>query len=381
VRISRLLVANLVPVVLSMFAYAVDVKITTSTLPNGVVAVPYVATIDASEGCTPFHWSIKSGSLPAGLEARASSSTRSYVISGTPRTAQTAAFTVEVKGCEGLVATRSYSVKVADHDSEVEITTSSLPNGAVAESYAATIDASGGCTPYHWSIKSGSLPAGLEARESSSTTAYVISGIPRTAETSTFTVEVMGCAGLVATRSYRVMVAGETSEVKITTSSLANGVVGESYGGTIDASGGCTPYRWSIKSGSLPAGLEARESSSTRSYVISGTPTTAETRTFTIEVMGCAGLASTRSYSLNVQTNYSVSLRWDASASPDIIGYNVYRATVSGGPYSLIASHIGSTKYTDKAVEEDKTYYYVSTAVNTGNEQSSYSNQVKVSVP
>ncbi len=171
------------------------------------------------------------------------------------------------------------------------------------------------------------------------------------------------------------------SDVKITTSSLPNGVVEKAYSEKIDASGGCTPYTWSIKSGSLPTGLRAEESSSTTSYVISGTPTTVESSTFTVEVVGCGGHASTESYSLKIESNYHVALSWDASTSPDITGYNVYRGTVSGGPYTEIASHVVDTTYTDTTVAEDKTYYYVTTAVNSTNEQSGYSNQVKVEVP
>jgi hypothetical protein len=171
------------------------------------------------------------------------------------------------------------------------------------------------------------------------------------------------------------------SEVGITTSSLPSGVVGETYSATIHASGGCTPYKWSIKSGSLPAGLTAEKSSSTTSYVISGTPTTGGKSTFTVEVVGCGGLDSTETYSVEIQSDYSVTLTWDASSSSDITGYNVYRGTVSGGPYTEIASRVTGTSYTDTTVVEDKTYYYVTTAVNNENEQSGYSNQVTVDVP
>jgi hypothetical protein len=171
------------------------------------------------------------------------------------------------------------------------------------------------------------------------------------------------------------------SDVEITTSSLPSGVVAKAYSETIDASGGCTPYTWSIKSGSLPTGLRAEESSSTTSYVISGTPTSVESSTFTVEVVGCGGHASTESYSLQIESNYRVTLRWDASSSADITGYNVYRGTVSGGPYTEIASHVLDTSFTDTTVVEDKTYYYVTTAVNSQNEQSGFSNQVKVAVP
>lgn len=171
------------------------------------------------------------------------------------------------------------------------------------------------------------------------------------------------------------------SDIEITTSSLPNGVVAKAYSETIDASGGCTPYTWSLESGSLPTGLRAEESSSTKSYVISGTPSTVESSIFTVEVTGCGGHSFKKSYSLKIESNYRVTLRWDASTSPDVTGYNVYRGTVSGGPYTEIASHVVDTTYTDATVADDKTYYYVTTAVNKENEQSGYSNQVKAVVP
>jgi hypothetical protein len=55
----------------------------------------------------------------------------------------------------------------------------------------------------------------------------------------------------------------------ITTASLPNAVVGTAYSTTLAASGGTTPYAWSILSGALPAGLSLNASTG----VISGTPT------------------------------------------------------------------------------------------------------------
>ncbi len=68
--------------------------------------------------------------------------------------------------------------------------------------------------------------------------------------------------------------------LKITTTSLPGGKVGTSYSQTVEASGGTTPYKWSLSSGSLPSGLNLSESSGT----ITGTPTEPGTASFTIEV-------------------------------------------------------------------------------------------------
>jgi hypothetical protein len=80
--------------------------------------------------------------------------------------------------------------------------------------------------------------------------------------------------------------------------------------------------------------------------------------------------------------SHSVSLNWTASTSPNIVGYNVYRGTVSGGPYTkLDSSLITGTTYTDTAVAAGQTYYYVATAVNSSNQESAYSNQASATVP
>jgi hypothetical protein len=140
--------------------------------------------------------------------------------------------------------------------SAVGITTASLPNGTVKTAYSAVIEASGGCTPYKWAIASGALPAGVTAKESSTTTSLHLAGTPTAAATDSFVVEVTGCAGAVDRASYKVVIKA-TASPTITTSSLPNGTVDTAYSGVIQASGSCTPYKWAIASGALPAGVTA----------------------------------------------------------------------------------------------------------------------------
>jgi hypothetical protein len=78
---------------------------------------------------------------------------------------------------------------------------------------------------------------------------------------------------------------------------------------------------------------------------------------------------------------HSVSLTWDPSRSA-VTGYNVYRGSVSGGPYAQINSVLDpSTSYTDNTVLAGNTYFYVSTALDSGGVESGFSNQVKVVIP
>jgi hypothetical protein len=79
-------------------------------------------------------------------------------------------------------------------------------------------------------------------------------------------------------------------------------------------------------------------------------------------------------------TQHTVDLTWDASSGA--VGYNIYRGTVSGGPYTMINSSLDSTTaYTDSTVASGQTYYYVATAVNSESEESGYSNQATAVIP
>lgn len=82
-----------------------------------------------------------------------------------------------------------------------------------------------------------------------------------------------------------------------------------------------------------------------------------------------------------VQPPPSVNLSWNSDGSGGVVGYNIFRGTASGGPYTQInTSTDPNTNYTD-TLGSSGTYYYVTTAVNAGGEQSPYSNQVEVVVP
>ncbi len=80
-------------------------------------------------------------------------------------------------------------------------------------------------------------------------------------------------------------------------------------------------------------------------------------------------------------TPHTVSLSWTASTST-VSGYNVYRSTTNGSGYSkLNGALVASVGYTDSAVQNGTTYYYVTTAVDGSGNESSYSNQAQAIIP
>ena len=265
----------------------------------------------------------------------------------------------------------------------VTIRTTSVPNGVIHETYSASVEATGGCKPYKWVIVSGSLPAGVTGKVSSSTFSWILSGTPTKSAKYSFTVKVTGCGGHYSKATYAVDIQAATTGLKIDTTSLPNGIVGNAYSATIKATGGCTPYKWNVVSGQLPPGLKLKPSSTTTSLGVSGTPTTAAKYTPTIQVTGCGGSKYKSSYQVAIQseTNHVVDLSWTASTSKDVAGYNIYRSTDASNWKKSNDSVIASTLYSDSTVASGSTYYYAATTVDIYGKESSKSTLVKVSIP
>jgi len=81
----------------------------------------------------------------------------------------------------------------------------------------------------------------------------------------------------------------------VTTSSLPSGMLGQAYSQALQAVGGNPPYTWTLAEGSLPAGLELSPAG-----LITGVPTIAETRSFTIQVADQAQRTDQQALSLAV---------------------------------------------------------------------------------
>jgi hypothetical protein len=176
----------------------------------------------------------------------------------------------------------------------VKIVTPSLPNGALNVSYNATLMASGGATPYVWTIDKGTLPAGLNL----DTGTGAISGVPTTDGDFTFTAKVSDNSTPIKsdTQRYTITITGNEGLI-ITTMSMPDGEVETVYNVSLLASGGTSPYTWSIARGNLPDGLTVDAVSG----VISGTPTKKGNYNFTVQVSDNATLANTNTQRLRIR--------------------------------------------------------------------------------
>ena len=97
----------------------------------------------------------------------------------------------------------------AANQAPFSIITTSLPGGATSVSYAATLEAGGGASPYTWSISSGSLPTGLTLNGGTG----AISGTPTATGTNSFTVQATdsGNPRQTITRAFSITIAAQAS--------------------------------------------------------------------------------------------------------------------------------------------------------------------------
>jgi hypothetical protein len=257
-----------------------------SKLTSGQVGAAYTAQLQATGGTPAYRWSLTSGALPAGL-----SLTSTGAVSGTPTSAGTSSFVVAAtdSGRPAQRTTRSFSISAA---SQLAITSSStLPAGQVGAAYTAQLQATGGTPAYKWSLTSGALPAGLRLASTGA-----ITGTPTSAGTPTFGVEATD-SGSPAQKTILSFSLAITSPLAVTSSSpLTSGQVGVAYTGQLQATGGTPAYKWSIRSGTLPAGLSFAASTAT----ISGTPLTAGTSTVVVAVADSGSPVQTASTTLSI---------------------------------------------------------------------------------
>ncbi len=263
--------------------------ISTNSMANGVVNSPYSATVSGYGGAQPYAWSITGGALPTGLALNSSSG----VISGTPTTAGTTNFTITVTDQSPTPQTQTANLSITIIP-QLSITTTSLSNGAVGSGYTSTLNATGGVTPYTWSITTGSLPAGLALNASSG----AITGTPATGSAGAYpiTVKVTDAGTPQQSQTFSTTITIYTG-LTITTTSLPNDVMGTAYNQSVTAVGGTTPYTWSY-TGTLPPGLTLTPSGA--SYALAGTPTTAGTYSFTVQAVDSSNPPQTKTQALSI---------------------------------------------------------------------------------
>ncbi|MGE0407326.1 MAG: putative Ig domain-containing protein, partial [Candidatus Korobacteraceae bacterium] len=272
---------------MTVTAATAPLAITTSSVASGTTGKAYSATVAASGGTMPYGFSMASGTLPTGVSL-ASNGT----IAGTPTQSGSFSFTVRATDAASPAqsATKTFGMTVAAAPVPLVITSTSVPDTKVGSAYSATMAASGGTTPYSFTLASGSLPAGLALATNGS-----ISGTATASGVFNFTLQAKDSAGQNATKVFGMTVAAAPVPLVITSTSVPDTKVGSAYSATMAASGGTTPYSFTLASGSLPAGLALATNGS-----ISGTATASGVFNFTLQAKDSAGQTATKAFGMTV---------------------------------------------------------------------------------
>ena len=298
--------------------------ITTASLPNANIGEAYAQTLASTGGIQPYTWSLTGPltGLPPGFSISSGG-----VLSGTPTTAGTYNFTVQVTDSGGRTATKALQLSVSV--APLSITTSSLPGGVLTVPYSQMAAASGGVPPYNWTLAAGSLPLPLSLSSNGT-----ISGTPTgPLGLSTFTLRVNDSSPgtpLTAQKAFTINIALALS---ITSQGpLPAGTVGVPYSQTpLLAGGGTTPYTWSVTSGSLPPGLQLN----TTTGAITGTPTATGATVFTVTVTDAGGQTANQTLSLAIN-----------AATPSITTTSLPAATAGTSYSQTLAASGGTPPYT-----------------------------------
>jgi hypothetical protein len=179
---------------------------------------------------------------------------------------------------------------VASAQSSLTILNNSFPIGAVGQTYAQALSATGGTAPYSWSA-TGQIPPGLAVNS-----VGTISGTPRTGGTYAFTLTVVDVRQATASKALSIVISGPgPAPLTVTSTTLPASATGQSYNQTLTATGGTPPYQWSAGVG-FPSFLTLDPASGT----LSGTPTAAGVYIFSVVVTDSANLSATGTVSLPV---------------------------------------------------------------------------------
>jgi len=171
--------------------------------------------------------------------------------------------------------------------------TAAVPSARVGEVYSGKFTITGGTPPYVFADYRG-FPAGLTFDPNTGS----ITGTPLVARTDiqlSVSVQDSGTPAQTATQTTLLVV--KPLGVAITTVSLPNGTANQPYSQTLAATYGLVPYSWAVTAGILPDGLRLNQATG----VISGTPTTPQTKTFTVTVTDSDSPVSKSSKELSIQ--------------------------------------------------------------------------------
>ena len=210
--------------------------------------------------------------------------------------------------------------------------------------------------------------------------------VTSTATNSSLTIPVSG-SGVTSTVGQLTVSPGTLplGNVTVGSSGTATGTV-SATGASVTVTGASTNNSvFTIGGFALPHTIGAGQSAS---FTITFSPTVAGSAAGTVTFTSNAQPSTTTGGLTGTgvaAATHSVALSWSASTSSGISGYNVYRAPYSSscGSFAKLNNLLDTgTLYTDSSVTNGSSYCYATTAVDTSNVESGYSNIVSnVQIP
>jgi Putative Ig domain len=165
----------------------------------------------------PTSWQITAGALPSGLSMVVPTPTQrplpntpqqlTYaLIEGTPTAAGTSTVTFHATDVNGLVTTRTYTIRV-NPAVPVAITPEPWNPVTVGSFSNLWIDGSGGLVPYSWAVTAGALPSGMTLIQDAANGPSVrVGGTPTAEGTYDWTLKLTDVQGATTSRAFSVTV-------------------------------------------------------------------------------------------------------------------------------------------------------------------------------
>lgn len=154
-----------------------------------------------------------------------------------------------------------------------------------------------GCTggPLQWKVAAGAIPTGMSGPNFQGQTAGNLIGTPTLEGTYTFMLRATDGTGATDAELFTITVTAPRPLTITTPGTQPAGTVGQSYCCVrLAADGGVPGYAWTLRSGTLPPGLQLSRG------VIGGTPTTRGTFSFTMRATDSRATTADRTFSIAI---------------------------------------------------------------------------------
>ena len=308
-------------------------------------AAPSATTVTLSSS------NVNIAGVPASVTIAAASSSASFTITTTAVNASTAVTISASSGATTVSATLTVTPAAplgAPALSSLTLNPTSVSGGTTSTGTVSLSGAAPSATTVTLSssnVNVAGVPASVTIAAGATSALFTVT--TATAVPASSTVTITAASGGV-TKSAALTVTGSSLAISTAGLSCVNGVcelgpgnVGTFFAGFISKSGGTgpTPFDWALIAGRLPDGLTLNDprQCGVQCVSITGTPTTVQTTSFTIQVQDGAGATAQQAFSITINpptpvviTNQCAGPEPPCALAPGAVGVNYPQAGVTG---------------------------------------------------